>query len=623
MKYPVLFFDQIKMWLMRFRLFLFALFIGVHLISCSQSPNQPVNPSPANQAGTNSVNPNLCATVSDPNGGTLQVRYFGRIKTASSSTKFTIIILPDTQYYTAEPQGTHDGNTAMFNAQTTWIANNRAAKNIVYVGHLGDCVQNGDDPPVSNKEIEWQRAQPAMATIENPALTGLPQGIPFGVCVGNHDQTPNGSATGTTTYYNQYFGSTHFMGRSYYGGHYGSNNDNHYQLFSASGVDFLVISLEYDQAASFASGAVLNWAENLVQTYSTRKVIVMTHFGINEDMTFSTQGQAIYNRLRVYPNFGLFFCGHRHQVDGEARRMDIYTGNAIHTMLSDYQERENGGNGRLRILEFDPALSKISIKTFSPYTNTYETDADSQFDLPFNMLPMIGQVNNVQSGTTPCFAWSNLSFSTNYEWDMELYDGQNVTIGPVWSFTTPAPGPLPVTLSKFAASIVNKKVKLDWTTASELNNDHFEIERSKDGINFYKIGEVVSRGNSTVTQQYVYYDEQPVPGKAFYRLKQVDKDARFKHSDTRWVLLNDPRTFVAYPNPVSSPGIINIYLKNEVKGSLKITITDMSGREVYADLKENAQSNFNITPNLVNGTYTLTLNGNSFHASQKIIVVNK
>src|SRR6185503_5121218 len=180
---------------------------------------------PANQGGASSVNPNLCATVSDPNGGTMQVKYFGRVRTASNSNKFTIVILPDTQYYTEEPQGNNGGNIAMFNAQTNWIANNRASKNIVYLGHLGDCVQNGDNPPVANKEIEWQRAQPAIATIENPALTGLPQGIPYGICVGNHDQTPNGSATGTTTYYNQYFGSSHFAGRIYYGGHYGTNND--------------------------------------------------------------------------------------------------------------------------------------------------------------------------------------------------------------------------------------------------------------------------------------------------------------------------------------------------------------------------------------------------------------
>src|ERR1700741_1081925 len=217
----------------------------------SQDPNQPTNPSPPNQGISSSLSPNVCATVSDPNGGTLRVRLFGRKKPPANST-FTVIVTPDTQYYTEEPQGNHGGLIAMFNSQTAWIASNRATRNIVYMAHLGDCVQNGDNPPGANNTIEWERAANAIATIESPALTGLPQGIPFGITVGNHDQTAGGDPTGTTFYYNQYFGSTHFAGRTYYGGHYGSNNDNFYDLFSASGIDFLVISMEYDQTAGFS-----------------------------------------------------------------------------------------------------------------------------------------------------------------------------------------------------------------------------------------------------------------------------------------------------------------------------------------------------------------------------------
>ena len=412
-------------------------------------------------------------------------------------TKFTIVLLPDTQYYTEEPQGNHLGGiAAMFNAQTAWIANNRQSMNIVYVGQLGDCTQNGDDPPGTNNDIEWQRVNTAISTIESPALTGLPQGIPYGLSVGNHDQSPGGGGnTAATVKYNQYFGPSRFNGRSYYGGHQGSdvnNNDNHYQLFTASGIDFLVISMEYDTTPETA---VLDWAANLVQTYSNRKVIVMTHFGINETgspkPTFGAQGQAIYNRLRQYPNFMLFVCGHIHQSDGEARRTDIFNGNTIHTVLSDYQERPGGGNGLLRIMEFDPAQNKISVKTYSPYTNTYETDADSQFDLSFNMLPMIGQVNNVSSGTTPCFSWNNLSSNTDYEWRMELYDGQNVTTGPLWRFTTgdadvtpptvssvtPVNGTTGVSVSTTASAIFNEAMD-----AATINSSTIELRNASNAL---------------------------------------------------------------------------------------------------------------------------------------------
>lgn len=404
------------------------------------APNQPTNPSPVNNTTASSNNPSLCANVSDQNGGTLRARFYGRRKAAAGQ-KFTVIVLPDTQYYTAEPQGSNGGNNTMFKAQTKWIADNRQSMNIVYVGQLGDCTQNGDDPPGSDNTIEWRRADTAIKTIENAALTGLAQGIPYGISVGNHDQSPMGSAAGTTTYYNQFFGSARFTGRSYYGGHYGNNNDNFYDVFTAGGIDFLVISMEYN---SSPDSAVLNWAANLVQSNSTKKVIAMTHYGIDESTAFGTQGQAIYNKLKVYPNFVLFVCGHIHQSDGEARRSDVYTGNTVHTLLSDYQGRSGGGNGLLRIYEFDPSLNKLSAKTYSPYLGTFETDADSQFELDINLttnpnnFALIGELPAVGSGTTACTNWPNLLSSTGYEWYVELFDGTNTTVGPVWSFTTPA-----------------------------------------------------------------------------------------------------------------------------------------------------------------------------------------
>jgi hypothetical protein len=303
---------------------------------------------------------------------------------------------------------------------------------------LGDCVQNGDSLPGSAKDIEWQRAAGAIKTIEDPSTTGLPQGIPFGISVGNHDQTPNSSASGTTILYNQFFGSDHFAGRGYYGGHYGSNNDNFYDLFSDSGIDFLVISFEFDQTGSFsAPGGALDWSENLVRSNPGRKVIVMTHYALNETTSFSPQGQAIYERLKVFPNFCLMVCGHRHSSDGEANRSNIYKGNRVYTLLSDYQGRPGGGDGLLRIMEFDPESNKISVKTYSPYADRYETDPDSQFELSFNMLPMIGQVNNISSGTKACLNWNNLAAGNNFEWDMEINNGETVTTGPTWSFTTP------------------------------------------------------------------------------------------------------------------------------------------------------------------------------------------
>jgi len=407
-------------------------------------PNAPTNPSPANGAYSSPASTTLCATVSDPNNGQVRVRFYGR-KKATTTGKFTIIMIPDTQMYTFEPQGKNGAYNSMFKSQTSWIANNRAAKNIVYVGHLGDCVEHGD-----TFQVEWKRVDTAIKTIENPTLTGLMQGIPYGLSAGNHDQTPRGSATGTTTYYNQYFGSSRFSGRSYYGGHFGTNNDNHYELFSAGGFDFLIISPEYNESTSFsAAGGVLDWAENLVKMYPNRKVIVMSHFVALVDgsgnSTFSNLGKAVYNRLKIYPNFMLMMGGHISSGNGETRRSDTYNGNTVQTVVSDYQFRANGGNGALRIYEFDPSINNVSVKTYSPYANSYETDASSQFSLAVNLsaaavpFALVGEISNVNSGTNACVSWPSLEANADYEWYAEVFDGQNTTKGPTWSFTTKVP----------------------------------------------------------------------------------------------------------------------------------------------------------------------------------------
>src|SRR5262244_2806578 len=284
---------------------------------------------------------------------------------------FTIIHLPDTQFYTKNGLG-------IFSAQTQWIVNNKNAMNIVYVAHVGDCVDDGDD-----FMSEWQVADDAMKLIENPATTGLINGLPYGIAVGNHDQTPNGvpPPTGSTQLYNTFFGASRFQGRAYYGGHFGSNNDNHFSLFSASGMDFIVIYIEFDPSAN---PTVLAWADGILKTYSNRRAIVVSHYLINagNPASFGSQGQATYDALKNNPNLFLMLAGH---IGEEGIRTDIFNGNTVYTLLADYQARTNGGNGWLRILQFSPANNQIRVRTYSPYLNQFETDADSEFTLTYNM----------------------------------------------------------------------------------------------------------------------------------------------------------------------------------------------------------------------------------------------
>lgn len=404
----------------------------------NSAPNTPVNTSPANGALLSSASTTLCVTANDRNRDKLRVQFYGRKK--RSREKFTIVLLPDTQFYTAEKQGTNGGTNALFKSQTNWIANNAAGRNIVYVGHLGDCVQNGD-----NYEVEWRRADTAFKIIESANGNGTTQGIPYGICVGNHDQTPFGDANGTTLFYNKYFGTSRFSNKPYYGGHSGTNNDNHYQMFTAGTLDFLVICPEYNQASSFsAEGGTLDWMEDLVKKYPQRKVIVLSHYLLTIDALFTTQGKAIYNRLKIYPNLILMMGGHITQRDGEAKRTDTYNGNTVQTIASDYQTRTLGGNGLLRTLEFDPPNNKVAIQTYSPYTNTYETDSNSQFNLIVNLnsapksFALIGEVGNLAPGSSACVNWTSLETDTDFEWYAKVFDGEKTVNGTSWLFTTPS-----------------------------------------------------------------------------------------------------------------------------------------------------------------------------------------
>ena len=311
-----------------------------------------------------------------------------------SAQKFTIIAIPDTQHYTDVPE-----NEANFAAQTQWIVENKDNLNIVFVTGLGDITQNG------NNDSEWQIADSAYSLIENPSTTNLLDGIPYGLSLGNHDMFPiGGGNTANTDKFNQYFGESRFFGRQYYGGHHGSNNDNSYQMFSASGIDFIIIHFEYDTSPE---QEVLDWADALLKQHSNRRAIITTHhmIGNGNPASFGTQGQAIFDNLKDNPNLFLMLGGHK---VSEGRRDDVGTnGNAITTLLSDYQGRPNGGDGWLRMMQFDPENNTILVTTYSPVTN--QTGADTNmggsttsapFTLNYNMsLPWFSNTISFQEGS--------------------------------------------------------------------------------------------------------------------------------------------------------------------------------------------------------------------------------
>ena len=435
---------------------------------------------PAAHSPNPGLAPALQVAVTNNAPGGLAVRIYGREAFVPEPVDdFTIVLLPDTQNYAAQKYG---GTKEMFIAQTEWIITNRVARKIAYVSNLGDIVNDGDIYQGLPNLTQWRNATNAMYRLENSARTQLPHGIPYGVAVGNHEMEPIGEPTGTTYYYNYYFGAPRFAGRSYYGGHYGTNNNNHFDFFSANGLDFVVLYFEYD---TNANPAVLAWGGEVLRTNAHRRAIVVTHYlgSAQTPTTFSAQGRATYEALKTHSNLFLMLGGH---VDGEGWRKDTFAGNTVHSLISDYQFYTNGGHGLLRLMTFSPTNNLVRVQTYSPWTKHYETDEDSEFSFPYNLQPdgrvpdtnfvTLGVHNDVSPGSVIACDWPGLESGKMYEWFVTVTDakGQLVT-GPLWQFEV-ARSNAPPTVVNLSRTIVGDAPAQLELTASDPNGDPLTID---------------------------------------------------------------------------------------------------------------------------------------------------
>ncbi|MDQ3022585.1 MAG: T9SS type A sorting domain-containing protein [Bacteroidota bacterium] len=194
--------------------------------------------------------------------------------------------------------------------------------------------------------------------------------------------------------------------------------------------------------------------------------------------------------------------------------------------------------------------------------------------------------------------------------------------------------PLPVELSSFVSIINRRDVTLNWTTASELNNAGFDIERSivnPEGSGWSMVGNVSGHGTSTAPNSYSYTDRNLASGKYNYRLKQIDLNGNFTYYElSNEVNVGVPTKFDLsqnYPNPFNPSTKINYDLPFDGKVSVKIF--DMAGKEVSTLVNEVKTAgyytiNFNAT-NLSSGVYFYRIsaeaNGQNFVSTKKMMLV--
>ena len=298
---------------------------------------------------------------------------------------FSVIGLPDTQKYSQlYPE--------IFLAQTQWIVENRKQLDLAFVSHYGDLVQHGTG---SLALQEYQNAEAAMTLLREAD-------VPHGVVAGNHDVLESGS-TGQTyddSNYLHYFGPQWYGERDWFGGASPSGLST-YQLFEGNGQQFLALHLHLETPHT-----ELAWAQGVINENRDKPVMVTTHRYLQDaeeftadiplvssgrypELWYSFEGQYNPDGIRaeeffnhfVATNRNIFLVNAGHFHEEYRQTSNNIHGLPVHEILADYQDDPNGGNGYLRIMEFDTAGALINVSSYSPTLDNFLTKDESQFSL--------------------------------------------------------------------------------------------------------------------------------------------------------------------------------------------------------------------------------------------------
>ncbi|HCY76992.1 MAG TPA: hypothetical protein DHV28_13810 [Ignavibacteriales bacterium] len=190
---------------------------------------------------------------------------------------------------------------------------------------------------------------------------------------------------------------------------------------------------------------------------------------------------------------------------------------------------------------------------------------------------------------------------------------------------------VPVELTNFSANVLDGKVNLFWQTASETNNQGFEIQRLIDSKtenlqNWITIGFISGKGSTTETSTYRFNDEPLESGLYSYRLKQIDYDGTFKYSevvDINFIYANDFRLSQNYPNPFNPSTTIEYQIPKA--SFVTIKVYDVLGKEIVTLVSEEKPAGIhevNFEPkDLTSGLYLYKISASGFEQTRKMLLL--
>jgi Concanavalin A-like lectin/glucanases superfamily/Calcineurin-like phosphoesterase len=281
---------------------------------------------------------------------------------------YNFLFVPDTQKYS-------NHNPEIFNSQMKWIAKNTKKNNIVMNAFVGDIVD-------SNSEVQWNRSLEAISHLEKKK-------IPYIMAAGNHDYAGGDP-------FLTYYGPERFADKEYYMGSSPSGYGS-YALVEAGSYEYLFLIVDMKNLQMD-----LEWSKKVLDQHKDKPTIIVSHDiiypEIENNQTVAAQsanGKLIWDELvnehnQVFMTVNGHYFGITHQVQQNA------VGNNVIQMLVNYQNIYRGGNGWLRLVEFDEEKHKLFFRTYSPFIDkmskkesTYVdykflTDPSNHFELDFN-----------------------------------------------------------------------------------------------------------------------------------------------------------------------------------------------------------------------------------------------
>jgi N-acetylneuraminic acid mutarotase len=249
--------------------------------------------------------------------------------------------------------------------------------------------------------------------------------------------------------------------------------------------------------------------------------------------------------------------------------------------------------------------SVAKVEVYYPDIDTWVSRADMPFNLAWFASAVVNNKIYVISGSA----------------DWLTGDGS------VWEYDpSQDPTETPVELTSFTASSNGKNVTLNWSTASEINNYGFEVQRCKNENKFFTIGFVNGKGTTTQNQNYTFIDNSLNSGKYCYRLKQIDYDGSYEYSDVvevEWRRFNSYLLEQNYPNPFNPTTKIGFGIRENSR--VRLSLFNSIGEEVAILVDGEIEQGFHQVEfnagNLPSGIYYYQLKTGSYTATKKLLLL--